>query len=368
MQAITQVSRIGIDDFVELVAGKIGFRHKSHMLLVDALLRLPTVVGLLFFAGLLLRDRGLTLITCIGSSLAISLAAVFLSNAPADLALTSPFWGIAKILAAPNLALLWWFGRSLLDDDFKLGGLEWAGLLLLSAGNLPLFPDHVGWTVASWGSLAFNALAFAVPVHLVFLSITGWRNDLVEKRRALRLVLVGWIIVSLSVILYLEDANTPEHLTAFVRMALAVPAVWLIIVNNTQIRPAAALFARPPQNSTPKPVDYAQNAALQRLMQAIESERLFLDPVLTLPTLSQKCGMTEYQMRKLINGHLGFANFSAFLNAYRVDEAKRRLAQSDEPITTIALDCGFKTLSTFNRVFKRIAGVTPTLFRQESSL
>ena len=115
------------------------------MLLVDALLRLPTVVGLLFFAVLLLRDEEWTLTTLIGALLALSLAALFLSDAPAALALPFQPGIIAKVLAAPNLALLWWFGRSLLDDDFELGLLEWTGFLLLSASNLPLPPEYVGF-------------------------------------------------------------------------------------------------------------------------------------------------------------------------------------------------------------------------------
>ena len=100
-------------------------------------------------------------------------------------------------------------------------------------------------------------------------------------------------------------------------------------------------------------------------MQAIETEQLFLDPALTLPVLSKHCGMTQYKMRNIINGELGFANFSTFLNTYRVEEAKRRLVQSNAPITTIALDCGFKSLSTFNRVFKKLEGLTPTLYREQ---
>ena len=56
------------------------------MLLVDALLRLPIVVGLLFIAVLLLRDQEWTLMTVIAASLAFSLSALFLSNAPTALA------------------------------------------------------------------------------------------------------------------------------------------------------------------------------------------------------------------------------------------------------------------------------------------
>ncbi len=336
------------------------------MLLVDALLRLPTVVGLLFFAVLLLRAEEWTLTTLIGALLALSLSALFLSNAPAALALPFQPRIVAEVLAVPNLALLWWFGRSLLDDDFQLGLLEWAGFLLLSASNLPLPPEYAGF-YKNWGTFAFNALAFAVPVHLAFLAVTGWSNDLIQRRRRFRLFLLGWLIIGLSIILLVEDGSAPEHILSLVRMAATFPAVWLTILVSTQLRPDTGLTARARQNRKPLAIDGTQNAALKRLMQAIESDLVYLDATLTIPELSKKCGVTEYQMRNLINGHLGFANFSAFLNAYRIEEAKRRLTLSDDAITTIALDCGFQTLSTFNRAFQKIEGQTPTSYRQTAS-
>lgn len=334
------------------------------MLLLDSFLRFPTVVGLLFFAGLLLRDQNWTLRTWVGALLAISLGALFLTNAPAVLALPHPLWVFAKVLAAPNLALLWWFGRSLLDDNFRLRALEWIGFFLLSIGNLPLLPDQAS-AFATWSGVAFNPLAFAVPIHLAFLAIVGWRNDLIEKRRNLRLFLLCWMILSLPIILLVEDADTPGHIEAFTRMALTMPAIWLVIMTSIQIQPNLALLGPHNKNLRGKLDPSEQTAAVARLMQAIEAEQLFLDPTLTLPVLSKHCGMTQYKMRNLINGELGFANFSTFLNAYRVEEAKQRLAQSNEPITTIALDCGFKSLSTFNRVFKKFEGLTPTLYREQ---
>ena len=340
--------------------------HKSLVLLLDAILRFPTVIGLLFFASLLFRDQRRTLMVWIGILLAISLAALFISSAPETLALPYPLWAFAKAVAAPNLALLWWFGRSLLDDDFKLGIWEWIGFFLLSANNLPFLMDQIA-LLGDWERFTFNPLAYAVPVHLIYLAITGWRHDLIETRRTFRIFLLGWIIISLSIILLVEDTDTPQHLRELVRLALSLPAIWFVIFVNTQIRSRGSLFLQTNLKLKSKPINDAQNADLQRLLEAVESKQIFLDPELTLPSLSTKCGMTEYRMRKLINEHLGFSNFPSFLNTYRIDEAKQQLAQSDKAITTIAFDCGFKTLSTFNRAFKKIEGVTPTMFRENST-
>ena len=69
----------------------------------------------------------------------------------------------------------------------------------------------------------------------------------------------------------------------------------------------------------------------------------------------------------LINEGLGHRNFNAFLNRYRIEEAKAALAdptQKDVPIVTIAMDCGFKSLGPFNRAFKVDTGQTPSEFRR----
>jgi len=56
----------------------------------------------------------------------------------------------------------------------------------------------------------------------------------------------------------------------------------------------------------------------------------------------------------------------AFLNRYRIDEAKTALAdssQKDVPVLTIGMDAGFRSLGPFNRAFKADTGLTPTGFR-----
>ncbi|MCI8852225.1 MAG: AraC family transcriptional regulator [Lachnospiraceae bacterium] len=55
-------------------------------------------------------------------------------------------------------------------------------------------------------------------------------------------------------------------------------------------------------------------------------------------------------------------NFVTYLNLVRVEQAARRLRESNGRVTDVALDCGFNNIRTFNRVFKEITGFTPSAF------
>jgi AraC-like DNA-binding protein len=112
-----------------------------------------------------------------------------------------------------------------------------------------------------------------------------------------------------------------------------------------------------------------ENAALYktRLLDLMERERPFLNPEITLPKLAHALEIPVAHLSQVINDLLG-RNFYEFVNHYRVEDAKRRLAGPDasrDKLITVALDCGFNSLATFNRVFKELAGRTPSDYRRD---
>jgi AraC-like DNA-binding protein len=111
-----------------------------------------------------------------------------------------------------------------------------------------------------------------------------------------------------------------------------------------------------------------ENAALYetRLRESMEREKLFLDPELTLPKLARALDIPASHLSQVINERLG-RNFFEFINGYRVDAARQRLASpgsGQQKLVAIAFDCGFNSLATFNRVFKELAGRPPSDFRK----
>ena len=87
----------------------------------------------------------------------------------------------------------------------------------------------------------------------------------------------------------------------------------------------------------------------------MEHDRAYREEGLSIGGLAGKLGIPEHGLRRLINRRLGYRNFNAFLNRYRLDDVMAALAdpaQEAVPILTVAMDAGFQSLGPFNRAFK----------------
>jgi AraC-like DNA-binding protein len=108
---------------------------------------------------------------------------------------------------------------------------------------------------------------------------------------------------------------------------------------------------------------------LRRLDHLMTVERIYRQEGLSIGALAAKLDLPEYRLREVINEALGYRNFNAFLNRYRLDDAKAALSdasQREVPVLTIAMDAGFQSIGPFNRAFKADTGQTPTEFRREA--
>ena len=86
---------------------------------------------------------------------------------------------------------------------------------------------------------------------------------------------------------------------------------------------------------------------------------------LTLKKLSEQLSLPEHKTRELINQELGYRNFNDYINKLRIADAKIRLLDDlDTPVLNIALDVGYRNISSFNRAFKDITQQTPTEYRK----
>ena len=104
------------------------------------------------------------------------------------------------------------------------------------------------------------------------------------------------------------------------------------------------------------------------LMLALEQERVYLRPGLSIGGLAKQLAIPEYRLRALINKRLGYRNFNALLHEYRLRDACAWLADPTKahlPILTIALDVGYQSVAPFNQAFREATGCTPSAYRRQ---
>lgn len=109
------------------------------------------------------------------------------------------------------------------------------------------------------------------------------------------------------------------------------------------------------------------HSTFEMIETVMRSRKLYRDPDLTLDRLSRRLGIPSRKISTAINRTLG-RNVPQVVNEYRVQEAVRLLTETDLPITTVMLECGFQTKSNFNREFTRVTGTTPSGYRRSGEL
>lgn len=83
---------------------------------------------------------------------------------------------------------------------------------------------------------------------------------------------------------------------------------------------------------------------------------------ISLEEVSQHFNVNLYNLSKKINAVTG-TNFKAYINSMKVLKAEEMILNTTKPLTEIALECGFNSIRTFNRVYKQIKGCVPSSVR-----
>lgn len=104
----------------------------------------------------------------------------------------------------------------------------------------------------------------------------------------------------------------------------------------------------------------------QSLLKYMEDEKPYMNNELRIQDISNELNIPIHILSYIINTQLN-KNFFDFVNAYRIEEAKRRLLSKEYDnltIIAIAFDCGFNSKATFNRLFKQYTQSTPSEFKK----
>ncbi|MBJ7539593.1 helix-turn-helix domain-containing protein [Marinomonas transparens] len=143
---------------------------------------------------------------------------------------------------------------------------------------------------------------------------------------------------------------------------------------DKQAHPENLTPSTPEQEPSSPSEKYKNSPLTNELSLAIVSEikhhmatkKPYLDSQLSLLQLADSLGISIHNLSQIINEQLQ-QNFFDFINSYRIEEAKRRLASTDDQkynILTIAMEAGFNSRSSFYNAFKKNMTMTPMQYRK----
>ncbi|GLU43936.1 helix-turn-helix domain-containing protein [Allomuricauda sp. NBRC 101325] len=174
---------------------------------------------------------------------------------------------------------------------------------------------------------------------------------------------IGWNLLS-EIDRFVFDRGLKESyfLPAFV--GLAVVTYWIGFKGYLKAQTATSGYATKKIKTEEKP---PQPELAQKIREVMDTQQPYLDPDLDLTKLAELLEMNPKQVSQTINRSFS-KNFYEFVNDYRIEVFKKRMAlpQSEKlTLLGLAFECGFKSKSTFNEVFKKSTGKTPSAFLKQ---
>jgi AraC-like DNA-binding protein len=181
-----------------------------------------------------------------------------------------------------------------------------------------------------WIAAAFPVIFFAVLFPAVFDFWNGPGHSSIGMGSALYIILFGFFALKYGV--HDQDVNPEEKTGRYEKSGLKGNGVENII---------------------------------RRIENLMQTEKPYLDPDLSIIAVARRLNIPKHHLTQSLNSGLS-KNFYAYINEYRVREAVQRMKSAEFvscSIIRIAYDCGFNSKSTFNNIFKKIMGQTPSEYR-----
>lgn len=295
---------------------------------------------------------------------------------------------IPMVIIMPVGPLLYFYVKSSLSPGFKITKKQRLHFLPLLIDLVPSFVTILYLVTATtgidsapkaWGVFIDNYNVYSdIPRWIsltcyIILSIKYLKESEQEAgfkwiQQFIRVFLVFQVIWLLYLIPYVIPSYTDLMLITFswipVYVPLAVMIYWLGIrgyvsyLHNTAVRKKSVV--------SPLLAPAIIEEAALLLQKAMKEDEIYLHPDLNLQMLAQHTGITQKTISAVLNQHFR-KNFNEFVNYYRVEAFKKKLQQPELDnltIAGIAMECGFNSKATFQRIFKEFTNTSPSEYRK----
>lgn len=339
------------------------------MIILDAFFRFSGIGMLLLLVVFAIRDHRKWQSAPYLIAASVSTACLFFGYSPISLKPSGWFLALVRFGDIPHLVFVWLFALSLFKTNFKLSYTYVAFSIAYCAPILWLRLSDYGIGPLPPKFLPiFSLSSLFIVGHLCIVLLKGRNDDLSAARRKSRLYFVSLILL-VTVVATLSDLLLNSQ-TIVPISSIKIMSIWPVILAGIfwmiRFDQEAVCFDSKP--SLENKLSIKDKLLSVRLHEEMIENEAYKDAKLSIPVLANRVGVTQHRLRSLINTSLGFQNFSQYVNGFRLTASKTAFADPHKkhlPILTIALDCGFRSISPFNRAFKIQEGVTPSEYIQK---
>lgn len=223
---------------------------------------------------------------------------------------------------------------------------QWLGILsitIYSIISLLVLFRYQNWLKQQFSSLenkSLNWLKLPIIIYAVF-----W---------------IGWMILTeIDRFVFDRSLRNVYFLPTFV--GLAIVTYWIGFKSYLKARTETSGYSSKKAISE----DSIHNPTwAEKITEVMERQKPYLDPEMDSTKLSELVNLNPKQVSHTINRSFT-KNFYEYVNSYRVEAFKQLAAKPENKKLTLlglAFDCGFKSKSTFNDVFKKTTGTTPSQY------
>ena len=198
----------------------------------------------------------------------------------------------------------------------------------------------------------------------------SWLHKLLSNYRVLWLLWIPFVTVFL-VFFRLQIQNFTLVLIIYALMlGITYLTYWIGIEGLRRIDPVFFHFkdSLPNKSKTYENIsNHEIKSRVDTILQLMVRDQPYLNENLSLRDLSGQLGVDPNLLSYVLNTHIK-KSFHEFINSYRVDEVKNKLGDpkyKNRTLLAIALESGFNSKTSFNRVFKQITGMTPSHYQKK---
>jgi AraC-like DNA-binding protein len=285
--------------------------------------------------------------------------------------------------------LIYFYSKSLINPNYKLKWWQiWHIIpyLFIKTGayisNIPLSPnDFFAIDSSTWFKMTYGVISVISFIGYSVASLINVHRHRINLKNEFstidRKITLGWLLfviifymTFMSIAYILGIVNIIIRISTYAQLVTFAFLLALMYIFSFYGLLQGQIYA---QEETGSP-DYYKNPRLttiekQRIRKILEDyfkkEKPYLNSELTITNLSGQLKLSRHTLTELLNTEIG-KNFYQFVNEYRVQEVKLKLANpafAHFSIDAIGFECGFNSKSSFYAVFKNTTGMTPSQYK-----